>query len=60
MADSHAGAGAGHAADHLARHNERLDAMLEFLSTVEKLGDRLVSGEGAGLKLVKVLLSTMG
>jgi len=46
--------------DRVALHNERMDAMLDFLSTVEKMGEMLVSTEGAGLKLVKTFLKTLG
>jgi len=42
----------------LNAHNQRLDAMLEFMSTVEKLGQILVAVEGAGLKLATGLIDT--
>ena len=35
---------------HLASHNERMDAMLEFMSTMEQLASLLLSPEGAGLR----------
>ncbi len=34
----------------LASHNERMDAMLEFMSTMEQLATLLLSPEGAGLR----------
>ncbi len=34
----------------LARHHERLDGMLEFMSTLEKISALMVSPEGAGLR----------
>lgn len=34
----------------LASHNERMDAMLEFMSTMEQLASLLLSPEGAGLR----------
>jgi DNA-binding transcriptional regulator GbsR (MarR family) len=34
----------------LARHNERMDAMLEFMSAMEQLASLLLSPEGAGLR----------
>lgn len=40
-------------------HNKRMDEMLEFLETVEKLADRMVNTEGAGLKIVRALIKTM-
>jgi DNA-binding transcriptional regulator GbsR (MarR family) len=36
--------------DRLARHNERMDAMLEFMSTMEQLATLVLSPEGAGLR----------
>ncbi len=41
----------------LARHNQRLDEMLNFISTIEKLSQHLVNPDGAGLKLAMALLS---
>jgi DNA-binding transcriptional regulator GbsR (MarR family) len=41
----------------LAAHNQRLDAMLEFFATIEKLAHQLTSAEGNGLKLALALLS---
>jgi DNA-binding transcriptional regulator GbsR (MarR family) len=38
-------------------HNQRLDAMLEFLGTLEALGHRFVSPAGKGLQLAASLLS---
>jgi len=37
--------------------NKRLDAMLEFMQTLDRLSDQLVSPEGKGLKLALTLLS---
>lgn len=34
----------------LALHNDRMDAMLEFMSTMEQLASLLLSPEGAGLR----------
>lgn len=34
----------------LARHHERLDGMLEFMSTLERISALMVSPEGAGLR----------
>lgn len=42
--------------DLLDQHNVRLDAMLDFMSTVEKLGQILVAMEGAGLKLATTMI----
>ncbi|MBL8745116.1 MAG: transcriptional regulator [Phycisphaerae bacterium] len=40
-----------HPADpRLSSHNERMDAMLEFMSTMEQLASLLLSPEGAGLR----------
>jgi DNA-binding transcriptional regulator GbsR (MarR family) len=40
-----------HPADpRLARHNERMDAMLEFMSAMEQLASLVLSPEGAGLR----------
>lgn len=42
----------------LARHNQRLDAMLEFMSTVEKISALMVSPEGSGLRAAVEMLGT--
>lgn len=39
------------------RHNERLDAMLDFVTTLDTLSSQLVSPEGKGLRLALTLLS---
>lgn len=39
------------------KHNERIDDMLEFFATVEKLGNRFVSPSGRGLETAAKLLS---
>ena len=39
-------------------HNERLDALVDFFSTVEKLGARFVSPPGRGLQLAASLLGS--
>lgn len=41
-----------------ATHNERLDALVDFFSTVEKLGARFVSPPGRGLQLAASLLGS--
>jgi DNA-binding transcriptional regulator GbsR (MarR family) len=41
----------------LAQHNDRLDALLELVTTVDKLAERFVGSEGKGLKLAASLLS---
>ncbi len=52
---------AGPAAEERARveaHNERLDELLEFLTTVERLGHRFVSPAGRGLQAAATLLAS--
>jgi DNA-binding transcriptional regulator GbsR (MarR family) len=44
----------------LDQHNKRLDAMLDFMSTVEKLGQIMVAVEGAGMKLATNLIEKFG
>lgn len=39
-------------------HNERLDALVDFFGTVEKLGARFVSPPGRGLQLAASLLGS--
>ncbi len=41
----------------LARHNDRLDAMLELITTLDRLAERFVGSEGPGLKAAAKLLS---
>lgn len=48
--DSQASKPAGPQATLLAAHNERMDSMLEFMSTMEQLASLLLSPEGAGLR----------
>lgn len=43
-------------AQRLASHNQRLDAMLEFMSTMEKLAQMVTTQEGAGLRFVKMMM----
>lgn len=43
--------------DPAAEHNRRLDAMLEFFTTVDRLGQRFVSPAGRGLRTAARLLS---
>lgn len=38
-------------------HNERLDAMVSLIQTIDRLGERFVGSEGKGLKLAATLLS---
>jgi HTH-type transcriptional regulator, glycine betaine synthesis regulator len=38
-------------------HNDRLDAMVSLVQTVDRLGERFVGSEGKGLKLAATLLS---
>ncbi len=40
-------------------HNERIDALLDFFQTVEKLGHRFVSPPGRGLQLAASLLGSL-
>lgn len=42
---------------HLVEHNRRLDAMLEFFRTLEKLGERFVSPAGHGLRIAASVLN---
>ncbi len=44
--------------DRLARHNERLDAMLQFMDTIERLSEVITSPEGEGLRLATKLLGS--
>lgn len=44
-------------AEALKEHNERLDSMLEFLQTLEKLSQRFVSPSGRGLRLAATVLN---
>lgn len=41
----------------LVEHNRRLDSMLEFFKTLDKLGHRFVSPSGRGLQLAASLLA---
>lgn len=41
----------------LAQHNQRLDALLDFLSTVEKISELVTSPEGSGLRQIASTLS---
>lgn len=41
----------------LAEHNARLDEMLEFFQTLERLGQRFVSPAGRGLQVAATLLN---
>lgn len=60
-AGSSAGNGAADAdRELLGEHNKRLDAMLEFMSTLERLGQIMVSLEGVGLKLATTLIEKFG
>lgn len=46
--------------DALAEHNRRLDALVELIQTIDKLGERFVGSEGkggGGLKLAATVLS---
>jgi DNA-binding transcriptional regulator GbsR (MarR family) len=45
--------------EQIAGQKERIDAMLEFFVTLEKLGARFVSPSGKGLQLAASLLSKM-
>lgn len=51
------GGAAGAERSALKAHNERLDAMLEFIATLDKLSQGIVSPDGSGLKLALSLLS---
>ncbi len=44
-------------ADAVKLHNDRLDAMVSLMQTVDRLGERFVGSEGKGLKLAATLLS---
>ncbi len=50
-------AGAGDP-ERLARHNERLDAMLQFMDTIERVSEVITSAEGDGLRLATQLLGS--
>lgn len=41
----------------LEAHNQRLDAMLDFFATIDKLAQQLTTPEGHGLKIALALLS---
>jgi DNA-binding transcriptional regulator GbsR (MarR family) len=41
----------------IVEHNKRLDAMLEFLQTMDKLSQRFVSPSGRGLQLAATVLT---
>lgn len=43
--------------DELRLHNERLDAMLELIQTIDRLGERFVGAEGKGLRLAASVLA---
>jgi DNA-binding transcriptional regulator GbsR (MarR family) len=49
----------GELREQIANQKERIDAMLEFFVTLEKLGARFVSPSGRGLQLAASLLSKM-
>jgi DNA-binding transcriptional regulator GbsR (MarR family) len=44
-------------ADELDQHNQRLDALLELVTMIDKLAERFVGSEGKGLKMAATLLS---
>ena len=46
-------------ADSVADHNRRLDDMLEFLQSLERLGQRFVSPTGRGLQVAASALNTL-
>jgi len=46
--------------ERLQRHNERLDNMLEFMDTIEKLGEILVGADGVGLKVARMMIDKFG
>jgi DNA-binding transcriptional regulator GbsR (MarR family) len=48
--------GAKAASPEIAEHNARLDEMLEFLTMIEKFGQRFVSPSGRGLRLAASVL----
>jgi hypothetical protein len=37
--------------------NDRIDALLELVQTIERLGERFVGSEGKGLKIAATMLS---
>jgi DNA-binding transcriptional regulator GbsR (MarR family) len=47
-------------ADQVAEHNQRLDAMLDFFSTLHKVGHRFAGPAGPGLRLAASLLGARG
>jgi DNA-binding transcriptional regulator GbsR (MarR family) len=51
-------AGADVPPDEVREHNHRLDAMLEFIRTIDRLGQRFVSPSGSGLARAAELLSS--
>ncbi len=46
--------------ERLALHNERLDSMLEFMDTVERMGTILVGADGVGLKIARMMIDKFG
>lgn len=48
---------ADHADPRLIQHNERMDSLLDFMSTMEKLANLLLSPEGAGVRKVIGMLA---
>lgn len=51
------GALTGDDAAHVSAHNERLDAMVEALTTMDKLGQRFASPSGVGLRIAATALA---
>ncbi|HYE01818.1 MAG TPA: MarR family transcriptional regulator [Phycisphaerales bacterium] len=43
--------------DHVAEHNRRLDALLDLLQMMDRLGERFVGSDGKGLRLAASILS---
>lgn len=44
----------------IREHNRRLEAMLDFFTTLERLGNRFVSPSGKGLQIAATLLAATG
>lgn len=43
--------------DEVARHNERIDSLLELITMLDRLAERFVGSEGKGLRVAASLLS---
>ncbi len=50
---------AGEDRERLDTHNQRLDAMLDMINSIDRISESIVGAEGAGLKLALSLLGKM-